>query len=144
MTFLATAEGHWVNQSGTVGPGAEVSINIEGHTDTGLTMPLMTHDCSRIVWNTGYNWCRSSVCTKPLPPSPPPPTPPTPPSYYALEWFQRDSKRILRNSLRTSPQYPWLMLYTGTQRLLLLTNQTQVPMHPQDAKEDTPGTAGAL
>ena len=52
-------------------------------------------------------WCKAPLCSAPVPPAP------TPPSYFALEWFERGGRHVVRNTLRTSPQYPWLMLYTG-------------------------------
>lgn len=76
-----------------------------------------------ICWTGAVWWCRppgcspgaKQVCDAPSP-SPPPgphPSPSKMSSYFGLEWFVRDGRRIFRNVIRTGTDLGWLMLYTG-------------------------------
>ena len=64
--------------------------------------------CSGIEWLDSREWwCHEGLCPTAVAPLP---------SYFAVSWGpdpHNASRRLLRNELRTSAQYPWLMLYTG-------------------------------
>lgn len=99
----------WHNRSGTLRSDGHVSL---GH-DQGLLWPSRGADCGSVVcWSPTSYWCRhqcpsniTKVCATW--------SPPKVSSYFGLEWFVRDNRRIFRNVLRSGSDLHWLMLYTG-------------------------------
>jgi hypothetical protein len=113
----------WMDRPLTVDADGLITLSLPGHSNQGRFVPSSVNfsdPCGGIQWGSDQSswWCPRSTPHCTITPAPPPPSPSNPPSYFALEWFNRDipghpNAKILRSTLRTSQEYPWLMLYTG-------------------------------
>ena len=107
--FEATAKGQWTNVTGFVNATGEVTLDLAAHTDRGSIGNMAGSVCVVIDWSDGGNagpyWCREPFCSTPYTP------PQNPPSYFALEWFVRDGRRIFRNTLQTNANYRTFSVY---------------------------------
>lgn len=122
-TYLASCEwpsggslpAPWHNQSLSVS-GNRVTFAVEGHIDTGVALPCessgsLDATAELICYSATSYWCRGSACAGAAKACAGAKTGIS--SYFGLEWFVRDGRRIFRNIVRCGDDLDWIMLYTG-------------------------------